>query len=109
MEEVLGLGNTAWFGSVGSGECEICLCRGAQGSRGKGANTSTFGAGGDETADKGVWMPVWLEGVDAGYSECVAAGLDVVFPPTDMPWHAREMHLRHPEGHVFRVSKGIGE
>ena len=27
----------------------------------------------------------------------------------DMPWHIREMHLRHPDSHVFRVSQGIGE
>jgi hypothetical protein len=24
-----------------------------------------------------------------------------------MPWNVREMHMRHPDGHVFRVSKGI--
>jgi hypothetical protein len=23
-----------------------------------------------------------------------------------MPWRVREMHVRHPDGHVFRVSKG---
>jgi hypothetical protein len=26
-----------------------------------------------------------------------------------MPWHVREMHLRHPDGHVFRVSQGLEE
>ena len=36
-----------------------------------------------------------------------AAGLEVTFPPTDMPWNVREMHLRHPDGHVFRVSRGF--
>jgi hypothetical protein len=102
-------GTPPTFGSVGSGECEIFLCQGAQGSRGKGANRSTFGPNGDETADKGVWMSVWVEDVDAVHRQCVVEGLDVVFPPTDMPWNAREMHVRHPDGHVFRVSKGIGE
>jgi len=24
-----------------------------------------------------------------------------------MPWNVREMHVRHPDGHVFRVGKGI--
>jgi hypothetical protein len=24
-----------------------------------------------------------------------------------MPWNVREMHLRHPDGHVFRVSEGL--
>ena len=58
-------------------------------------------------ADKGSWMSVWVEDVDEVHRQCVAAGLDVTFPPTDMPWNVREMHLRHPDGHVFRVGKGI--
>jgi len=24
-----------------------------------------------------------------------------------MPWNVREMHVRHPDGHVFRVSEGV--
>ena len=102
-------GTPPTFGSVGSGECEIFLCEGGQGSRGKGANSATFGPDGDQAADKGAWMSVWVEDVDAVYKQCVAQGLDVTFPPTDMPWNVREMHLRHPDGHVFRVSKGLGE
>jgi len=102
-------GTPPTFGGVGSGECEIFLCQGAQGGRGKGANTSTFGPDGDEVADKGVWMSVWVADVDEVHRQCVAAGLDVTFPPSDMPWNAREMHVRHPDGHVFRVSKGVGE
>jgi hypothetical protein len=99
-------GTPPTFGAVGSGECEIFLCQGGQGSRGKGANSRTFGPDGDQTADKGVWMSVWVEDVDEVHRQCVAAGLDVTFAPADMPWHAREMHVRHPDGHVFRVSKG---
>ena len=57
-------GTPPTFGAVGSGECEIFLCQGGQGSRGKGANSSTFGPDGDETADKGVWMSIWVEDVD---------------------------------------------
>ena len=30
-------------------------------------------------------------------------------PPTDELWNVREMHVRHPDCHVFRISKGIGE
>jgi hypothetical protein len=26
-----------------------------------------------------------------------------------MPWCVREMHVRHPDGHVFRISQGIAE
>lgn len=100
-------GNPPTFGGVGSGVAEIFLCQGAQGGRGKGTNGSTFGPDGDETADKGVWMSVWVDNVDQVHNDCLAAGLDVTFPPTNMPWNVREMHVRHPDGHVFRVSKGL--
>jgi hypothetical protein len=100
-------GTPPTFGAVGSGACEIFLCQGAQGGRGKGANTTTFQKDGDETLDKGVWMSVWVDDVDAVHKQCVAAALDVTFPPDDMPWNVREMHLRHPDGHVFRVSRGL--
>jgi hypothetical protein len=100
-------GTPPTFGAVGSGECEIFLCQGAQGGRGKGVNSTTFQEDGDETLDKGVWMSVWVDDVDEVYKQCLAAALDVTFPPTNMPWKVREMHLRHPDGHVFRVSKGV--
>ena len=98
-------GTPPTFGAVASGECEIFLCLGAQGGRGKGTNTTTFGE--EEETDKGVWMSVFVDDVDEVYKQCVAAGLDITLPPTDMPWNVREMHLRHPDGHVFRVSKGF--
>jgi catechol 2,3-dioxygenase-like lactoylglutathione lyase family enzyme len=100
-------GSPPTFGSVGSGVCEIFLCRDAQGSRGHGGVPSTFGPGGDQTADKGVWMSVWVDDVDAVHRRCVEQGLEVTFPPEDMPWRVREMHVRHPDGHVLRVSKGL--
>jgi len=101
-------GTPPTFGAVGSGdECEIFLCHGAQGGRGRGSNTTTFQKEGDETGDKGVWTSVFVDDVDAVHRHCVAAGLEITFPPNNMPWHIREMHLRHPDGHVFRVSQGI--
>jgi hypothetical protein len=97
-------GTPPTFGAVGSGkEACIFLCQGAQGGRGRGANTTTFQQQGDEEGDKGVWMSVWVDNVDEMHKLCVAAGLEVTFPPTNMPWNVREMHLRHPDGHVFRV------
>ena len=102
-------GSPPTFGAVRSGECEIFLCEGAQGGRGKGAHAQTFGPGGDEVGDKGVWMSLWVDDVDAVHRECLAQGLDITWPPTDMPWNVREMHVRHPDGHVFRVSQGIEE
>lgn len=102
-------GTPATFGAVGSGECEIFLCLDSQGGRGKGSSSPTFGPDGDQTADKGVWMSMWVDDVDAVHERCVEQGLDVAWPPTDMPWCVREMHVRHPDGHVFRISRGLGE
>ena len=49
----------------------------------------------------------WVDDVDAIHEHCQAQGLDVTWPPTDMPWNVREMHVRHPDGHVFRISQGL--
>jgi len=93
------------FGAVGSGEVEIFLCRDCQGGRGKSDVTSTE----FETEDKGVWMSIWVDDVDSIYKECLENGIEVTWPPTDEPWNVREMHIRHPDGHVFRISKGFEE
>jgi catechol 2,3-dioxygenase-like lactoylglutathione lyase family enzyme len=102
-------GDPPTFGSVCSGHCEIFLCQGAQGGRGHGGVKATFGEDGDETADKGVWMSIWVDDVDAVHRHCLEQGLEVAWPPTDMPWGVREMHLRHPDGHVFRIGRGTGD
>ena len=96
-------GDPPGFGAVKSGNVEIFLCHDGQGGRGKSPVKMTFGPDGDQTADKGVWMSLWVEDVDQVHAECVAHGLDIAWPPTDMPWGVREMHLRHPDGHVFRI------
>lgn len=102
-------GTPPTFGAVCSGACTIFLCLGGQGGRGKGSNTHTFGPLGDETADRGVWMSIWVTDVNAVYDTCQRHGLDVTWPPTDMPWNARELHVRHPDGHVFRISQNLHE
>ena len=109
-------GTTGWEGgdpppggAVRSGACEIFLCHGGPGGRGRGPAASTFGPDGDQVGDKGVWMSIWVDDVDAVHRKCLEQGLDVTWPPTDMPWNVREMHVRHPDGHVFRVSRGIEE
>lgn len=102
-------GEPPTFGAVCAGQVEIFLCQGAQGGRGKGSNTQTFGSWDFETMDKGCWMSLWVDDVDAVYEHCLKQGLDVTWPPTNHPWNAREMHVRHPDGHVFRISKGLKE
>lgn len=102
-------GDPPGFGAVGSGTCEIFLCVGGQGGRGRSPIRMTFGPDGDETTDKGVWMSIWVDDVDAVHKECVEAGIEIAWPPTDMEWNVREMHVRHPDGHVFRISRGFEE
>jgi hypothetical protein len=100
-------GDPPTFGGVCSGQCEIFLCEGGQGGRGKGGNKMTFGPQGDQSADQGVWMSIWVDDVDAEYRHCTEQGLDVTWPPTDQAWNVREMHVRHPDGHVFRISQSL--
>jgi hypothetical protein len=52
-------------------------------------------------------MSAFVDDVDDVHRNCAAAGLDVTFPPTDMPWNVREMHVRHPDGQVFQVGKAV--
>jgi catechol 2,3-dioxygenase-like lactoylglutathione lyase family enzyme len=101
-------GSPATFGGVCSGNCQIFLCQGGQGGRGKSGRPMTVGPESDQAAEKGVWMSIWVQDVDVVHRECVAQGIEITWPPTDMPWHVREMHVRHPDGHVFRISHGIG-
>jgi catechol 2,3-dioxygenase-like lactoylglutathione lyase family enzyme len=100
-------GVPATFGGVCSGDCEIFLCLNGQGGRGKGGNVATFGEEGGESADQGVWMSMWVDDVDEVHRHCSEKGIEIVFGPEDMPWNVREMHIRHPDGHVFRISKEI--
>lgn len=100
-------GNPPTFGGVCLGKCEIFLCLDGQGGRGKGKNASTFGEEGGETADRGVWMSIWVDNVDDVHRHCADQGIEIMFGPADMPWNVREMHIRHPDGHIFRISQGL--
>ena len=79
------------FGAVSSGGYEIFLCEDCQGGRG----------------ESGAWMSIFVDDVEAVHQRCVDQGLDVTRPPTDMPWNLREMHVRHPDGHIFRIGQGL--
>ena len=100
-------GEPPTFGGVCAGACEIFLCENGQGGRGKGDIAMTFGTDGDQASDKGVWMSIWIDDVDRAFQHCNAQNIEITWPPTDMPWGVREMHVRHPDGHVFRLSQGI--
>jgi len=99
-------GDPPTFGGVCSGECEIFLCQGGQGGRGKGSSKKTFGPEGDQTADKGAWMSIWVADVDEVQRRCLSQGLDVTWPPTDMPWGVRVFRLQDPDGFRLVFSSG---
>jgi len=102
-------GTPPTFGGVCCDDSEIFLCEGGQGGRGRTGLPMTFGPESDEAAEKGVWMSIWVDDVDAVHKRCLEQGIEITWPPTDMAWNTREMHVRHPDGHVFRISQGIGE
>jgi len=94
------------FGSVISDHAEIFLCLGGQGSQGEPPQFP-----GDE-ATGGVWLSWWVGSpaeVDELHSFALEHGLDVSRQPIDEPWGIREFHLRHPDGHTFRVSAHLGD
>jgi catechol 2,3-dioxygenase-like lactoylglutathione lyase family enzyme len=64
----------------------------------------------DDQGARGAWMSWFLRTVDeleATYARAVELGYEITLPPTDEPWNMREFHLRHPDGHTFRVSTEI--
>ena len=100
-------GDPPTFGAVFCGEAEIFLCQGGQGPRGGAQHREPW----DNQAGAS-WMSWWLESpaeVDAFYDRALALGIVAPWPPTDMPWNVRECHIRHPDGHVFRVGARIEE
>ena len=99
-------GTPPTFGAVRSGECEIFLCLDFQGGRAPSPGRLPPGSYSDS---HGVWMSVWVDDVDAVYHTCQVQGIEVTYPPSDEPWNVREMHVRHPDGHIFRISKGLPE
>lgn len=94
-------------GSVCVDECQVFL--GLNGQGGRSDATATFGPGSDERAERAVWTSMWVDDVHEMHRRCLGHGLEVTWPPTDMPWGVREMHVRHPDGHVFRVSQALDE
>ncbi len=111
-----GKAGTPSFASVCVGEgahghpanAVIFLCRDGQGGRDDAGVKRPPGYD-YEAQGKGMWMSIFVEGVDEIHRACVKAGLTVLMPPTDEPWGMREFHLQHPDGHVFRVGQGAKE
>lgn len=77
----------------------IFLCHDGQGARDPRPVTDP-----DSDQYGGVWMSWWIPDADAAHGECVAAGVEIVRPPVNEPWGVREFLIRHPDGHIFRMS-----
>src|SRR5262245_16891848 len=95
------------FGAVISGGTEIFLCQGGQGARGGHHHREPW----DNQAGS-TWMSWWLPSpadVDQLYEAAVRVGVEAPWPPTDMPWNVHECHIRHPDGHIFRVGAHLEE
>lgn len=77
------------FGAVGSGASELFLCLDGQGGRGS----------------EGMWMGWFLSspGEVEVHALAVSQGMTVTQAPADFPWSMREFHVRHPDGHTFRI------
>jgi uncharacterized glyoxalase superfamily protein PhnB len=93
------------FAGICTEGAQIFLCKDAQGARErrdpKYPNDDDTGA---------VWMSWWmgsLQEVDDLYALAVRSNYEIARPPFDAPWGVREFHLRHPDGHTFRVGAGL--
>ncbi len=98
-------GDPPTFGAVICGTSEIFLCQDCQGFRGGPMPREAW----DNQAGS-TWMTWWVGSpaeVDAAHALAVKLGFIAPWPPTDMPWSVRECHIRHPDGHTFRVSARI--
>jgi len=100
-------GTPPTFGAVGSGkETCIFLCQGAREAAAAAPTPPRFSR--RETKRATRRLDVGLGGRRGRDAQALPRRrLEVTFPPTDMPWNVREMHLRHPDGHVFRVGRGF--
>ena len=100
-------GDPPGFGAAGNGNCEIFLCLDGQGSRGGPRPRYMWD---DDTG--GTWMTWWvstLADVDGAHALALEQAITVTRAPMNMEWNVRECHLRHPDGHMFRVSCGLPE
>ncbi len=56
-----------------------------------------------------VEIVVRVADVDATYERLQAAGVECGGPPEEMPWGARHVWLRDPDGHLISIYSSSGE
>jgi uncharacterized glyoxalase superfamily protein PhnB len=80
-------GHPPTFGGVRTSGGEIQFCQDGQGQR-------------------GTWLSVWVDDVDALYERLRTAGVDIRQQPTTFEWGVRELNVADPDGHRIRFSMG---
>ena len=80
-------GNPPTFGCVTRDKIEIFFCLRGQGQ-------------------SGTWHSIFVNDVDALFTELKERGAKIVMPPKDEPWGVREFHVEDPDGHTFRFGQG---
>ncbi len=78
-------GSPPVFACVTRDNVDIFLCQGVQGQR-------------------GMWMSIFVEDVDALYDEYRAGQAIIRLPPTNLPWGSREMNVQDRDGHRIRFA-----
>ena len=78
------------FGSVSRGQGVIFMCQGCQGN-------------------PGTWTMMFTPDVDRLHDDFRRRKAIIRMPPTDRPWHLREMHVSDPDGNVLRFGSGIDD
>jgi catechol 2,3-dioxygenase-like lactoylglutathione lyase family enzyme len=95
------------FGAVCSGGCNIFLCLEGQGHRSSRPLAAVTGFDASVLEDQGTWISIWVDDVDEIHRHCVEQKIEITLPPTDFSWEVRELHVRHPDGHIFRISQAL--
>jgi catechol 2,3-dioxygenase-like lactoylglutathione lyase family enzyme len=76
------------FGAVSRGHAVVFMCQGCQGH-------------------PGAWIMLFTPDVDRLHQEFVDTGAVVKRPPTNMPWHLREMLVEDLDGNTMRFASPI--
>jgi len=91
FRDVLGF-KVAWedgdppdFSAVTRGDATLFMCQGCQGN-------------------PGAWLMIFTRDVDKLHEEYEGKRALIRMPPTDMPWHLREMHVSDRDGNVIRFA-----
>ena len=83
--------------SAGCDGCKIFLCRDGHGSGGpaRTPRPAALESTSERTRARGCRSG---STTSTRCEQCTAEQLEITYPPTDEPWGAREMHVRHPDG-----------